>query len=793
MSRPAPLLLGVLFLGVITSARESSSPDSFAISGTITAASTGDGLRHARVFATAAAGSPPATLTDDRGRYTLAGLSAGRHVLTIVKPGYVRRTVPVDVPVRNAEGAGDAGNAGDVDAQLVKGAVISGVLIDELGEPVTSTSVTVQATGASDNVTRAPIVAVGQADDLGQFRVSGLAAGTYILEVTPGMTRNMSEDGPGMQTMIVGPTRRRFYYPGVNDPAAAQRLTVQAGDERAGLVMSVPAVPPFLPSPLNRPPLGPDGRPDPNATAIIKGRVIKPDGSPVRGAQVNATPVGGRPTTAMDATDSDGHFEIVLGVAPRVRGTEPPVFRVTAFKAGYQGSDFGQRNPTTRGDPFQIAPGEVHDHVDITLQPLGVLSGRVLDDIGEPVEGALVRPAQLRYVNGRRQLVDVGAPRSTDDLGRYRLYGLRPGQYAISASVGQIVVAQSSVDLPGFGTTYYPGTSDPQAIQFVRVDPSQEVSAMDFSLLRMRSARVAGRALDADGDPITGGIALMPSQRSGANTDLQMGARIDRRGGFEFRNVPPGDYVLQVVHGRHGQWNEGEFAYQYISVSDADITDLEMQTNPGSALTGHIVAEGGELSKMDGLELSAIPVDIDRAPRLGGPPARANITPDSQFELAGITGPRRLQVVRAPSGWMLKSILVHGVDVTDQVMFFGRDDESLDDIEVVLTNRITQVLGSVSDSRGLTPSDVAVLAFATDSAQWYPGTRFRKRTSPSSDGRFSIDGLPPGDYFVVAAAPPRDPGEWLNPDTLEKLSRGATRVHLSDGQRVSVTVKPGGS
>jgi len=785
MSRPAPLLLGVLCLGVIVNARQSPSPESLAVSGTITAASTGDGLRHARVFATVAAGNPPATLTDDRGRYTLAGLSTGRHILTIVKPGYVRRTIPVDVPLRDAAG---------VDVQLVKGAVISGVLIDELGEPVSSTSVAVHAAGAGGNLTRTPIVAVGQADDLGQFRISGLAAGTYVLEVRPGVMRTMSEDGSGLQTAFIGPTNRNvFFYPGVNDPDAAQRLTVQAGDERAGLVMSVPAIPPFLSSPLNRPPSGPDGRPDPNATAIIKGKVIKPDGSPVRGAQVNATLVGSRPTTAVATTESEGQFEIVLGVTPPARGAEPPVFRVTAFKAGYQGTDFGQRNPTTRGEPVQIAPGETHEHMDITLQPLGVVSGRILDDVGEPVEGALVRPAQLRYVNGRRQLVDTGAPRPTDDLGRFRLYGLRPGPYAISASVGQIVVTQSSVDLPGFGTTYYPGTSDLQAIQFVRVDPAQEVSAIDFSLLRMRSARVAGHAFDADGDPITGGIALMPSQRSGANTDQQMGARIDRRGGFEFRNVPPGDYVLQVVHGRNGKWNEGEFAYRYITVSDTDITDVEMQTNPGSTLAGRIVAEGGDFPKMDGVELSAIPVDIDRSPRLGGPPARANITPEGQFELAGIAGPRRLQVVRAPTGWMLKSILAHGVDVTDQVMSFGRDDESVDDIEVVLTNRITQVLGSVSAARGLTPSDVAVLAFAADPTQWYAGTRFRKRITPSSDGSFSLDGLPPGDYFVVAAEPPRDPGEWLNPDTLEKLSRGATRVHLGDGQRVSVTVKPGGS
>jgi hypothetical protein len=272
-----------------------------------------------------------------------------------------------------------------------------------------------------------------------------------------------------------------------------------------------------------------------------------------------------------------------------------------------------------------------------------------------------------------------------------------------------------------------------------------------------------------------------------------MGARIDPKGGFEFRNVPPGDYVLQVVHGRSGSWNEGEFAYRYINVADSDVTDLEIQTSAGSIVAGHIVTDGGELPKADSVEVSAVPVDVDRAPRIGGPPARARIQADGSFELAGMNGPRRLQVVRAPAGWMLKSILAHGSDVTDQVLSFGRDDESIDDVEVVLTNRITQVLGSLSGLRGLAPTDVAVLAFATDPAQWYPGTRFRRRVSPSADGQFSIDGLPPGDYFVVAAEPPRDPGEWLNPDTLERLSRGAARVHLADAGRVSVRIRPGGS
>src|SRR5262249_47022590 len=151
------------------------------------------------------------------------------------------------------------------------------------------------------------------------------------------------------------------------------------------------------------------------------------------GAQVNAVLVGARPSIAPSTTDAEGNFEIIVSVGAPERDTPPRAFRVTAFKPAYQSADFGQRNLTTRGEPIPIVAGEIHDPTDITIQPLGVLSGRIIDDAGEPVEGALVRPVQLRYVNGRRQLVDVGAPRRTDDLGRYRLFGLRPGQYAISA------------------------------------------------------------------------------------------------------------------------------------------------------------------------------------------------------------------------------------------------------------------------------------------------------------------------------------------------------------------------
>src|SRR5262252_2847968 len=100
MSRPAPLLLVFCLVAAIC-AGQLEPPATYAITGTITAAATGDALRHARVFATAAGGNVPATLTDDSGRYELSGLAAGRHVMTVVKPGYVRQTVAIDIPVQN--------------------------------------------------------------------------------------------------------------------------------------------------------------------------------------------------------------------------------------------------------------------------------------------------------------------------------------------------------------------------------------------------------------------------------------------------------------------------------------------------------------------------------------------------------------------------------------------------------------------------------------------------------------------------------------------------------------------
>ena len=379
----------------------------------------------------------------------------------------------------------------------------------------------------------------------------------------------------------------------------------------------------------------------------------------------------------------------------------------------------------------------------------------------------------------------------TDDLGRYRIRGLPPGDYLLAAIVGQITGIEISADLPGYATTFFPGTAAVAEGQIVSVGAAPDVNGVDFSLVRTKTARVSGRAFDAAGDPITGGIALMPSFRSARVLPTTIGARIEGDGRFEFSNVAPGEYVLQAQRHRNGKWNEGESWTQFVTIVDADVTDLEIRTMPGSRISGRIVIDGGGAIKPSQVELSPMPVDPDLAPRFFGPPAVALVGDDLTFELAGLRGPRRLQLLRAPPGFALDAVRLDGADITDAVLPFGRADQSLDGVEVVLTNQVSEVTGVVADGHGRPNDRAAVFVFAVDDSQWYPRSRFVATASTDREGRYRIEGLPAGDYYAATMARAladvrRDVDDR---DFLDSLSRDAVRVTVNAAGRVVLPLK----
>jgi len=268
------------------------------------------------------------------------------------------------------------------------------------------------------------------------------------------------------------------------------------------------------------------------------------------------------------------------------------------------------------------------------------------------------------------------------------------------------------------------------------------------------------------------------------------GARTWADGRFEFPNVSPGEYVVQATTGKPGGDHEGEFAAQFVTVNGADVRDVLMQATLGSTISGRVVFDGDPPPDRRQLTIEPTSADPDRSPT-GGNIARADVRQDFTFSMQGIHGPRRITLPRVPSGWMLRSVTSGGVDVTDVALPFGNRDQSLTDVEVVLTNRLTQLTGTALDSRGQPATAFTVLVFSTDHDRWYASSRFFRRVTSQSAGNFTVRGLPPGDYFVAAVSGLsvlRDGIDaWQDPEFLDSIALRAAHVTLTEGATLSIT------
>jgi hypothetical protein len=222
-----------------------------------------------------------------------------------------------------------------------------------------------------------------------------------------------------------------------------------------------------------------------------------------------------------------------------------------------------------------------------------------------------------------------------------------------------------------------------------------------------------------------------------------------------------------------------------------DVTDLVVQQSSGSSIAGRFTFDSYNQTKppaRTAIELSPIGVDPDRTPSRV---ASAEINEDWTFAMTGVNGPRRLDLVRLSPQWMLKEVRAHGVDVTDRAIDFGRADQSVADVEVVLTDRVTGVSGRVVDDDGRPAVAAHVILFSTDRTRWYPSSRFLRETATAQGGLFDVTGLPTASYYaaVVSRLPDEGDEAWQDPSYLEMLAFGSMTVTVSEGQRQAVNLR----
>src|SRR5436309_8611602 len=147
---------------------------------------------------------------------------------------------------------------------------------------------------------------------------------------------------------------------------------------------------------------------------------------------------------------------------------------------------------------------------------------------------------------GRRQLVPAGRTATTNDIGEYRIYGLPPGQYYVSATLRAFNLFDiASSDRSGYAPTYYPGTPTVSEAQRLTIELGQTKTGIDVVLTPTRLARITGTAVDSDGKPITN-AQIVVAQTGGGGISFISGGQFRPDGSYTISNLTPGEYSIGV-------------------------------------------------------------------------------------------------------------------------------------------------------------------------------------------------------------------------------------------------------
>ena len=285
---------------------------------------------------------------------------------------------------------------------------------------------------------------------------------------------------------------------------------------------------------------------------------------------------------------------------------------------------------------------------------------------------------------------------------------------------------------------------------------------------------------------------MIASARSGSLAAEADETLQTRDGTFAFRHLPSGEYVVQAATARKSPSHEGEFGLEFVTVGGSRPVDILMRMTAGAALSGRVTFDGDPPPDVSGIEIAAVPGEPDFISLADNPPARADIHDDWTFEIEGVSGPRRLAVLRSPEGWTLERTTLDGRDVTDEPFVIGTGVPGTSSVDIAFTSHGAAVAGTVGDASGTAVSDVAVIAFATDRRRWYNHSRFVTSVRTSLDGRFDIRGLPAGTYHLVAFDTREidDLNDHLsNPDFLDGLIPSSTQVTLDSAQPRRLTLR----
>jgi uncharacterized protein (DUF2141 family) len=351
----------------------------------------------------------------------------------------------------------------------------------------------------------------------------------------------------------------------------------------------------------------------------------------------------------------------------------------------------------------------------------------------------------------------------------------------------------------GYAPTFFPGLP-PAAAQSVRVGAAEEKTA-DFQLTDVPLGTISGHVVGPTGTPPSQTVLSLVHL---GDESVQIGdpltALAGATGEFSFEDVPAGSYRIEArssVRGAPAATAAGAiqnvlWASMPITVDEKPQSAVVVALRDSLRVSGEVRFEGAT-SPPAGATLTqwrasvastepALPLQ-----RMNLSVAGAALDADGRFSLGLMPGDYKLQLgTGLPGPWSLESVGADGAMSVDGILHVGGDN--IEHATIVMTDRPTMVSGTVWDADDKPVTNVTVIAFPRNPQLWQPNTRRIVSARPSSDGRYQIKALPPGEY-AIAIVRTVERGQWFDPEFLAGLQTGVEHVTLSAGDKKTLDLK----
>jgi len=471
---------------------------------------------------------------------------------------------------------------------------------------------------------------------------------------------------------------------------------------------------------------------------------------------------------------------------------EPGRYELSAEKVGFLRGYYGAERAGGNGTPLTGFEGQSVKGLVFKLMPQGVISGRVTDESGEPMESVSVAAMRSDWQHGKRVLLAVRGA-LTNDLGEYRLVNLGPGSYYVRAHRGGVSIFTglrvAHADVPSkpvaqtpeedYCDTFYPSSLDPEGSTALQVQAGSETSGVDITFQKTRVFRVRGQVVDASGQPVTEAKVELTTSNTGGMVHMSsLGGPPVTGGKFEVIGVIPGTYDLVAQVTRNSQTL---YARQPVSVADRNITDIVIRVPDSVDVAGRVKVTGlhsgnppSESFRMEGIGMVLLPAEgfsLGPIPKVISPQA------DGSFVLRNVVPDKfRINISGIPPRWYVKSILTSGHECADGIV----DLTSGGAVEIVFAVGAAEVTGSVVDADDKPASGVTVSLFPKGGPREMRTDLFRTEVADER-GQFLLKEVPPGTYEVFA---------WQ--DIEREAIYDPEFRRLFENKSTPITVEPGG-